>query len=1172
MICFNCGLKLNSNHDNECRFCGVKFSGRCSACGFPNPQSARFCFNCGNRMVNPDRFSSVENFGTLAESRKNVAVMFADISGFTALSEKLDPEEVREIINECFNYITSPVYELEGTIDKYIGDCVMILFGARYTHMDDAKRIVMCAMKMMDLISEFSASMLSHKGIQLNLSIGINYGLVVTGGVGNYFDRDYTVMGDIVNTAQRLQMSAGEGVIHVSESVFTETKDKFEYSEPIEVKVKNKEKPVRCYSPLKINSDYLYDEELSFIERQKEIGALNAIFNEALNTGLKCAIVTGEAGLGKTRLLKEFTSKLGNDIKKVWVDCNTLSQNRSYSLITNLLTGIMNINTVDSLNTKKHRLISFLDYILNEYSDDEIKHNYDFLGLLMGLEKDSDFQSIFESMNYENIRRELLKQLAIFFTSLCRKKRLLVMVDDAHWADNGSIEILNDLIPTLRDIKAVFIFSSRYDLKTLMGAEKGYKLEVKLSPLSVTGVRNLTCSLLDSQKVEDKLFDAILKFTKGNPLYIKELLSNIKRKGIYSIQKGQAIIEDKELKRIPENIQNLIQSNISALDSTSLRILQAAAVIGKEFSFSLVNHLLDNSITSEEIAGIPVKMNLISLKSTHTSARIVDKTYEFTHEIEREVIYDCILNKEKITLHKRISEYLEAAYSRDIENHYEVLCTHLIKAGMPRKAAGYYFKAAMKQKDGFNLSSSLECFDRFLELSGTETGNITDERTFNAYKGKGHIHFINANYEEALEQFFKAIEHAGLQDDINQIKIQIAEVYKDMGNLEDASKIIYELEPEFREGSSNYGKWLQIKCDILRIKGDTSALALAKKSEKAILKTRDYRSLSEIMKHAGTIYFNRGDIDNALSYMNKSYRYAEKNKLLEIMAKVSGNLGIIYHSTGMISKALEFFNKSMDISKKLSYQRGVIAGCINLGILYLDKGLFLSAKELFAESLVISREFGSKLYECVSLTNLGDIAYETDESGAAEKYYEESLSLARELEASVEEGVNYIGLTRIHLMFDRCQEAAELLEAAWRIFKEADESVGLGDCHTYKGYIEQQKGCFDAAEEHYDKAVEIFNECRNDKKKLKAVRYKGYLLMEKGRFSEAIELFDQAAMEADRIESDFESAKCWFGKYKVLKATGCCDEAAATIEKAAAYIKKVDACRWTSIIVTAARA
>ncbi len=1168
MICFNCGLKLNSENDSECRFCGVKFAGRCSACGFPNPQTARFCFNCGNRISDPEQLSSVENFGKLAESRKNAAVMFADVSGFTALSEKLDPEEVREIINECFNYITSPVYELGGTIDKYIGDCVMVLFGANYTHTDDAKRVVMCAMKMMNLVQEFSTNMLSSKGVRLNLSIGINYGLVVTGGVGNYFDRDYTVMGDIVNTAQRLQISAGEGVILVSESVYSETRDKFEYSEPIEVKVKNREKPVNCYTPIRVNSEYFYDKELSFIERGKEIGVLNAIFNEAMNTGLKFTFVTGEAGLGKTRLLKEFTHKLGNDLKQVWVECNAISQNKSYSLIAGILAGIMNINPMDSENMKKHRLISFLDYILSDYTDEEIKHNYDFLGLLLDLERDREFQSIFESMNYESILREILKQLALFFLNLCRKHRLILIIDDAHWADNGSIQILNDLIPMIRDSKAVFIFSSRYEPKALLQAEAEGRINLRLNALSKAGVRNLACALLNSESVDDRLFDSVIKITKGNPLFIKELLSNIKRNGTCTVKNGQAAIDEKELGKLPENIQKLISSNISTLDGTSLRILQAASVIGKEFSYSLVSYLLDNSITSEDIAGIPVQMNLIELKSTHTSSRNIDKTYEFTHEMEREVIYDSILNKDKTELHKKIGEYLETTYSRDIENYYEAICIHFIKAGMHKKAADYYLKAALKLKDGYNLNGSLEYFDKFLELAGAGQGSekSSDNRVFSAYKEKGHIHIIKANYDEALEQMYKALEHAMLPDDINHTKIQIAEVYKDMGKLDDAAQIIDELEPGMREDGLNYGKWLQLKCNILRIKGDTGALPLAKKAEKALSKTGDYRSLSETMKHAGMIYFIKGDIDNALSYMNKSYKYAEKNRLLEIMARVSGDLGIIYHSTGMISKALEFFNKSLDISKKLSYQRGVIAACINLGILYLDNGFFISARNLFDESLEISKEIGSKLYECVSLTNLGDIACETGEFEAAQRYYNASLELARVLKAPVEEGVNYIGIARIHLICERYKEAAELIDSARDLFEEADELVSLGDCHMYEGYLEQQTGSFDRAMEHYDKASEIFSECRNEKKVLKTMWYKGSMLLEKGLYEDAMQLFDAAICIAEKLACDYESAKCWFGKHKVLQAEGCDAEAAAALEKAAGYIKKVDACRWTDKI------
>ncbi|HPD01533.1 MAG TPA: adenylate/guanylate cyclase domain-containing protein, partial [Acetivibrio sp.] len=319
MICFNCGIKIHSNEVKVCQLCGVRFEKTCLSCNSPNPLMGKYCFNCGAKLESLDTQSSVQNFDTLSESRRNVAVIFADVSGFTALSEKLDPEEVREIINDCFDYITRPVYELEGTIDKYIGDCVMVLFGAKYIHSDDAKRAVVCAMRMMNLIEEFSKERLSSKGLSLTLSIGINYGLVVTGSVGNTFDKDYTVMGDIVNTAQRLQSNAESGSIFVSESVYVETKGIIKYTKPVEIKVKNREKTVRCYLPIEINAEHDYDDRTPFIGREKELGQLVSIYNYAINTNTKCISIIGEAGVGKTRLLEEFSSNLAMDIKKVWV-------------------------------------------------------------------------------------------------------------------------------------------------------------------------------------------------------------------------------------------------------------------------------------------------------------------------------------------------------------------------------------------------------------------------------------------------------------------------------------------------------------------------------------------------------------------------------------------------------------------------------------------------------------------------------------------------------------------------------------------------------------------------------------------------------------------------------------------------------------------------------------
>lgn len=1167
MICFSCGFKLNTGEETECRLCGAKFTVKCPACSYPGSAVAKYCFNCGAKIVKSEAGSSVQNFDTLSESRKNVAVIFADISGFTALSEKMDPEEVREIINDCFNYITKPVYVLEGTIDKYIGDCVMILFGAKYSHSDDAKRAVKCAMEMMKLIRSFSENMLSSRGIQLNLSVGINYGLVVTGSVGNYFDKDYTVMGDIVNTAQRLQASAGEGVILASESVYMETRDVIEYSVVKEITVKNKEHSIRCYIPLRPNAKYVFEDEEPFTGRESEMSLLNTIYNSALNSGTRCVTLIGEAGIGKTRLLKEFTSKITGKVKKIWTECSSSSQNRVYSLISGILMSIMNINPEDSGSIKQHRLISFLEYILNGLSEDEIKRNYDFLGLLMGLGRDYEFQNILNSMSFENIRKGILRQLSIFFIHLCKRNRLVIIADDIHWADTTSLHMLKELTDLLPDINVFFMFSSRSHTEEFKPAKSQRYLTVSLEAFSVEKVEDFTCKLLKCNTVDRVLLENIVKFTKGNPLFIKEFVSNIKRTGKYFVKEGTAYIDDSEINSLPKNLQSLILSNISELDDAARSILQAASVIGKDFSLSLVNRISETEYNESSLLSLPVQLNIISLKSVHTHSGAVEKIFTFNHDMEREAIYDSILNRNKKDLHRKIGEYIESTFIRDIESHYEILCTHFLNAGLNKKAREYYYKTAVKYKSDFNLASSLEYFKKFLEIPCAKQKSEEETEITSSLKEIGHIYFIMGNYELALEYLNQALQTARLSNELHSIKILIADVYKDKGLFDEALAIIEEIEPKIKQDNSLYGRLLQMKCNILRVTGNPDALSTAKKSEKALLKVKDYQNLSETMKQAGIIYFAKGDIDNALYFMNKSYKYAEKINNLESMAKVSGDLGIIYHSTGMISKAQEFFNKSMELSQKISYARGHIAACINLGILYMDKGSFSKAEALFKESLQISAEILSKLYECISLTNLADIMYEKGSFDIAADFYNRSMEIAKNINVPMEEAVNRIGLVKLYLKLGQYDKVPEALESARVIFEEADEIMYMSDYYTCRGLFELMQGNTCKALEYAEKAVEQSVECRSDKKKVKALRLKGNILLESGEPDKAIALFSEAIQLSEQVESDYEAAKSYYCRYKGCNLSNNVEEAEKSLLKAKEYISGVDPCRWTAIIM-----
>ncbi|MDD4494060.1 MAG: adenylate/guanylate cyclase domain-containing protein [Eubacteriales bacterium] len=1165
MICFSCGYHLHNGEDKECKLCGMKFAQQCPACGQPSSEYAKFCFSCGTGLSQPGEKSSLENFNILSESRKNVAVIFADVSGFTKLSENMDPEEVRELINDCFNYITRPVYEMEGTIDKFIGDCVMILFGAKYSHADDAKRAVMCAIDMLELIKDFNENYLTARGIALNLSVGVNYGLVVTGSVGNYFDKDYTVMGDTVNTAQRLQSAAGEGTILVSESVYLKTHDVISYSKAREIYAKNKKNPITCYVPLKINSDYSFATELPLMERVNEIELLESIYRKTELKGTQVVSVIGEGGIGKTRLVKEFISAINPSVKKIWFECSHISQKRSYNLIAGILNQIMNINPKDSEVIKQHRLLSFLNYIMPNSGEEEIIRAKDFLGLLTGLGRDKAFVEILNSMTIENIRREMVKQFSMFLTNFSRQNRYVLIVDDIHWADRTSLGLLNDTLPQISEASAMLIFTSRIAIGELLPGLDGKESVINVGTINEESTSELSCLLLNCTKMDEELYNAVWKLSRGNPLYIKEYISAIKRSGRYQISNGTAHIERDAMLSLPDNLQNLVLSSMSELDEPAKEFLEIASVVGKNFNLSFVKNILGSRTEDDDVLRQPMLLNIITLKSVNVSSGKVEKEYSFNHEIEKDAIYDSILNKRKKEYHKRIAEYIENTYGEYIENYYELLCTHFENANMPHKTREYYYKTAIKYRNDFNVGSSLEYYLKFLEA---HQGKSTEDKTnyVFALRDVGYIYHLTASYEKALDYFNRAKSAAWLSDDISSVELMQAEVYRDMGEFEAALAILNRLEGSIRQDNILYGKLLQIKCNILRITGNAEALGFAKQSQKILLKAKDYRNLSETMKNAGIIYYSRGEIDNALAFLNKSYKYAEKVNNLEGMAKVSSDLGIIYHSTGMISKAQEFLNKSLEISQKISYPRGYIAACINLGVLYLDKGLFEKSEYLFREALSMSEEIGLRLYECISLTNLGDIMYERNHYSRANDYYKRSETVAREINAPVEEGINLLGAARVKFKRGKYEGMEELLNKAFRIFSESDEIMYLCDYYIIRAKYEMAQGNDAKALETSGIAVEMSMECRSEKKRLKALRSKGWIMLNMGEAQKAVDLFDDAARLSIGIESDYEAAKSYFGMFKSLEAQERSEEAKACLCKASESIKRVDNCRWTKLI------
>jgi len=1127
---------------------------------------AKYCLNCGKKLAGQDAQSSVKNFQFLPENRKKVAVIFADVSGFTALSEKMDPEEVREIINACFDFITKPVYELEGIIDKYIGDCVMILFGAKYPHSDDSMRAVICAMKMMELISLFSKERLHSKGVSLSLSIGINYGLVVTGSVGNYFDKDYTVIGDTVNTAQRLQAAAGKGELLVSHSVYVETKDSVCYSNMREISVKNKEKPVKCYIPMNLLKAYGKGNN-ELIERDKETNLINSIFADS--KGSKVIAVIGEPGVGKTSLVKNFISSLNSNVKTIWIDCDHIYQKRVYYLISSFLYEAANIGRETGSSIKKARLMSYIEYILREHSKEEIQRNYGFLSLIMGLDRSKDFQNILNSMKYDDIKREIINQLSIFSAGLCKEKGIVFVVDGIQYADSESVIILGQMLKKLADVKITLVFNSTCEPELFNSFEAGRIYSLKLDRLSRDRVCSQMRSLLGCNQIDKNLLDNVYKYTNGNPLYVKEFTNAIRREGSCIVEGGTAYLKAQEAISLPDSIESIILSNLSGLDEVSTRFLQAASVIGKEFSLSWVKSILGIDADESEVLKMPMQLNIISLKSVYTSSGMVDSTYVFERDTVREVIYNSILNKNKKQFHEKLGEMIESKYNRELEYYYEILCMHYEAAGLDKKAGDYYQKTALKQKNNFNYSSALEYYIKYLQLLNTYSEEENGQNLLHTYMEIGNIYSLLMEYDKALEYLARALEKADLSDDVYTIKLMQVKVYFDKAMYNDALEIVKSIEYKIRQNSNIYGKMLQLKCSILRMQGNSEAFGIAEKSEEILLRNKDFENLSETMSQTGILYLIKGDMENGIYYFNKAYDYAERINNLRVMSTASNNLGIAYHTAGMISKAQDNFNKSIEFSKKTSHIQNYIANNINLGILYMDKGLFDRAGHLFLEALEKAEQVESLHRMCIVQLNLGDLNYETGDFAKALLYYRKSLEIAEDRGMSVEVAINNMGIARIDLKTGAAGNVIKILENALTIFEEAEEVSYISDYYRYRSIYEFQKNKIDEARELCEMSVSFAVKANNDMKKLKALRLKGNILTQRGAFEEALNCYDESINLAVQLESDYETAKGHYRKYEAFHKLNRHKAAGNSLTLAKEATDRIDICRWTVIIAAA---
>ncbi|MBN2364799.1 MAG: zinc-ribbon domain-containing protein, partial [Calditrichaeota bacterium] len=504
----------------------------CRACTAEIPPSARFCPQCGTPVagagigvipatdrlellkdyIPPELASKIINAGKKIESeRRHVTVMFADVTGFTALSEHYDPEVISDLLNECFKGLVSIVHKYEGTIDKFIGDAVMVIFGAPLAHENDPERAVRCTLEMMDDIKRFNLVSQLNLSNPVTLHIGLHSGIVIAGNVGSNLRMNYSVVGDTVNLSSRLAHLAPPGEIFLSEATFKSVSNLAIADGPFRVSIRGKAEPVVVYKLRAIKEILGYDSHRPagkhFVGREREIEKIDKLLEFSKKFNGFHLFVKGEAGIGKSRLKDEvYRLAIAKAIAPREGFCSGFEINTPYFLWNTLIRSILQID----LDTPEREILTILQ---ERAAVLKIQKVIPYIAAILGIRHDDlgDEEG--------TVRKQKIFDAVIgLLDNYVRKHRTIFILEDLHWIDKFSQELLYYMFSGHKSPPTLIVGFYRPEYAHARSMES-FGDVINLSRLTKEDSKALIRMQLEADIIPPSIEEVVLTRSEGNPFY-----------------------------------------------------------------------------------------------------------------------------------------------------------------------------------------------------------------------------------------------------------------------------------------------------------------------------------------------------------------------------------------------------------------------------------------------------------------------------------------------------------------------------------------------------------------------------------------------------------------------------------------------------------------------------
>jgi class 3 adenylate cyclase/tetratricopeptide (TPR) repeat protein len=1136
-----------------CEQCGLAIDLRCAHCGAIARPGARFCVACGQPLQTagpapnetrptPSPFApqpldldaaarAFQPPAHLAKKiraqhpaiegeRRQVTVLFGDIAGFTAMSEKLDPEDLGEILRRGFELVTAEIHRFEGTINQYGGDGLMALFGAPIAHEDAPRRAVHAALGIQRALRDYSATLERERGLKLQMRMGINTGTVVVGRIGTDLHMEYTAIGDTINLASRLQSLARPGSVLIGDSTYKSVAGFFETLEIGELEIRG-HAAVCAFEVLRARGrrarlDVAVERGLTpLVGRERPLATLIELFAEVKAGRGQVVFLCGEAGIGKSRLLLEFRQQLAAANEEVtWLEGRCVSFGASIPMLPT--TDQLRQNFRIEENDGEPEIIAKVEHGMRRLGslDAEIPYVRNLLAVDPGDPAVLAMDAVARrTQTFHALRALALRGAAI--------RPLVLVFEDMHWSDSSTQEYLDFLMDSVAGARLTLILTHRPEYMTRFGS-RSFHSTINLRHLSNEQTLEMAARFLGGDLFPEELRSALMQKAEGVPLFIEEVTKTlldlgfiVRDDGNYRIAKVAGTLA------IPETIEGIIMARLDRLGEQGKRTVQLASVIGRQFVARLL----------ERVAGLTGKLEglLLELKALeiiYEQGLIPEPSYIFKHAVIQDVAYNSLLLQRRKELHRAVGAAIEELYRDRLAEHYAELAYHFTRAEDWPKSMQYSSLAGEQSENSFANSEAIEHFARALDAA-SKTSLTAGAVLADLHAKRAAVLSVMGKHEEAFDEYARGLDHARTADDPGQE----ARVLLGLG-------------------------WAQYNAHRIQPMLDSwrRAGALAK----------ELNDLSIQAASLGARALGQADCDGitpeTIEQSEEAVGLAESVNEPRLLGQSTVILGGLLQWRGEFEQACRHLSKGLELSRQTHSGLFVGHGLFFLGHASLSRGRYEEAFDWYRQLKAYAEAAGDAFWLAREPNCAGAISLELYDLERALELQLEGFEAGRKYDAWPEpRGHSLLKAGLVHLERTDYSHAEEFFLRAWDLLDEDDFVRWRWHIPLLqaRGALALARGSHDEAWRFANESLQLARQKYARKHEVRAQRLQGEILAATGRVNEALPLIQASVGLAEKLQTRRE---IWMGSLalgKMLMRLGKDKDAEASFRTAAATIESI---------------